>query len=122
MSGSRWSHRGVNYFAEPEIGYWNCGSVTYEYQLCSGLHFIGNRNRQPGSTLTNPKFSDRCSSCNVTPHFFIVPAIGQSHKHLKTKKGRTVSPIPENYAFLAVAQCQKLFLPLQSLLLFLESF
>ena len=54
---SRWEDSSVQYFVEPESGYWNCGSMTYFCQLCPALHFLGERNKQPVSTLTNPKFS-----------------------------------------------------------------
>ena len=64
--GSKWTHRGANHFVDPESEYWNCGSMKYARQSCAGLHLLGERNRQPGSTLTNPKFSDCCSSGNVT--------------------------------------------------------
>ena len=120
--GSRWTNSGVKYFFEPKSGYWNCGSMTHACQLCSALHFLGDKSKQPGSTLTNPKFSDCCSSSNITPVFPQVLLASSVISHLKTKKGEIVCPIPENSSFLAVPQCQKSFLLFQSLPLFFESF
>ena len=101
VGGSRWKHRSVQYFVEPEIGYWNCGSMTYSCQFCSALHFLGERNKQPGSAFTSPKFYECCSSGNVIPHFIIILACEQCHEPFKNEKGKTVSPIPENRAFFA---------------------
>ena len=42
--------------------------------------------------------------------------------HLEMNKGKIIGPILENRAFLAVAQCQILFLLFQSLSHFFESF
>ena len=81
-------HRGANYFVEPEIGYWNCRSMTHECQLFFGLHFLGEKNRQPGSTSTNPKFSERFSSGSITPHLLINSDFEQCHEPFKSEGGQ----------------------------------
>ena len=92
VGGSRWKHRSVQYFVEPESDYLNCGSMAYACQLCSALHFLGERNKQPGSPLTYLKFSECCSSGNVTRHFLISIACEQCHEPFKNEKGQNRKP------------------------------
>ena len=99
VGGSMWKHRSVQYFVEPESGYWNYGSMTYDCQLCSALHFIGDRNKQTGSTLTYPKFSECCSSGSATPHFLISSACDQCHEPFKNEKGQNGKPNPGKSCF-----------------------
>ena len=52
--------------------------------------------------------------------FLKVVIAGSVMSHLKMNKGKIVNPIPENRAFFAFTQCQKLFLLLQILPLLFE--
>ena len=54
---------------ETDTGYWHCGAMTYICEFCSALHYLGEMRIKFGSTFANPKFSDCCSSGQVTPHF-----------------------------------------------------
>ena len=92
--GSKRMHRGAQYFVERESGYRNCGSTTHACQSCAALHFLGERNMQLGSTLTNPKFSDCCSSGNVTSNFLLSPACEQCHEPFKNEQGHNRRPNP----------------------------
>ena len=65
------TYRRVPYFTDLDTGYWNCGSMTYVCQLCSALHYLGEKNSRPGSSLLNPKFSECCASGQVTPRFLL---------------------------------------------------
>ena len=41
------------------------------FQFCSALHFLGEKNIQTSSNLSNPKFSECCCSGQITPHFLL---------------------------------------------------
>ena len=62
-------YRHANFSIGLETGYWDCGSMTYVCQFYSALHFLCERNRKTGSTLSTPKFSECCSDGQVIPHF-----------------------------------------------------
>ena len=70
-------HRNVKYIGEPESGYWNCGEMKYACQFCLALHFLGEKNSQKGSTLANHRFSECCSSGQVTLYFLLISSCGQ---------------------------------------------
>ena len=65
-------YRRENFSIDPETGYWECGSMTYVCEFCSALHFLSERNRRTGSTLSSLKFSECCSNGQVTLHFYLV--------------------------------------------------
>ena len=122
MGGSRWTYRNVKYFAEPENGYCKCGSMNYACQLCCALHFLceKNNNQDQRWLILNILIAVRVATLD---HIFLRVLLGSSFmSHLKTKKGKSFSPISANRAFLAVAHCQKLLPFFYSLLLFFESF
>ena len=92
--GSKWTHPGVDYFLESESGYWNCGPMTNSCHSCAAMHFLGERNRQPVSTLTNPKFFDCCSTGNVTLDFLLSRIREQCHEPFKNEQGHNSQSNP----------------------------
>ena len=87
-------HRNVKYIVEPESGYWKCGEMKCTCQFCLELHFLGEENSQTGSTLANPRFSECCSSGQVTLHFLLMSSCVQCLETLRDKEGLSRHPHP----------------------------
>ena len=52
------AYRRVPYITDLNTAYWKFGSMTYACHLCNALHYLGEKNSQPGSSLLYPKFSE----------------------------------------------------------------
>ncbi len=83
-----------HYSVDTGTGYWDCGPMKYECNVCTAWYFLGDRNRQNGSTLHNPKFSGCCSSGQVTSRFLLSAACVQCGKMYKNKAGEARHPNP----------------------------
>ena len=75
-----------------DTGYWNCGSMSYSCKICSALHFLGEKNTQKGSTMTSPKFSECCTSGQVTAHFFLSSSCIQCSAIFQSDEGHYRQP------------------------------
>ncbi len=60
-----------HFSVDPLSSYWNFGAMKHVCQFCSAIHFLGERNRQVGSTLSSPKFIEYCSNGQVTLHYLM---------------------------------------------------
>ena len=54
---------------DADTRYWNCGKMSWKCRNSLPLHFLGEKNRNIGSTMMTPMFSSCFSNGQVTPHF-----------------------------------------------------
>ena len=83
---------------ESDIGYWHCVAMTHICEFCSALRYLGKVRKKSGSPLANPKFSECCSSGQVTPHFLFSSSFVHCLRHLETMKAWNVIQIRERLA------------------------
>ena len=68
--------------------------MTYICEFCSALHYLGEVRIKSGSTCANPKFSECCSSGQVTPHFLLSSSCVQSSEIFRNNEGIERHPNP----------------------------
>ena len=89
------AYRRILYITDLNTAYWNFGSMTDACQLCKALHYFGEKNSQPGSSLLYSKFSEYWASGQITSHFLLDSLCKQCRMPFNESQNSVRHPLPE---------------------------